>query len=148
MRVVFDTNIFISAFLAPGGAAEHAFRLAREKRFALATSIPILTETANKLREKFDQTDEDVQLALKIITRTAEVVRPKRTVSVVADEPDNRVLECALEASADVLVTGDRHLLVLKRFEEIAIVRLADFLRMFPVGPPEPRPAGTKKRRG
>jgi predicted nucleic acid-binding protein len=47
MRVVFDTNVFISAFLVPGGAADRAFRLARERRFSLVTSVPILTETAN-----------------------------------------------------------------------------------------------------
>ncbi|MBI5572562.1 MAG: putative toxin-antitoxin system toxin component, PIN family, partial [Desulfomonile tiedjei] len=46
--------------------------------------------------------------------------------------PDNRILECAVAAQADVVVTGDHHLLALKTFEGIPIVRLADFLRMFP----------------
>ncbi|MGH2668125.1 MAG: putative toxin-antitoxin system toxin component, PIN family, partial [bacterium] len=50
MRVVFDTNIFISAFIVPGSQGERAFLLARRKRFALCTSVAILTETAKKLR--------------------------------------------------------------------------------------------------
>jgi predicted nucleic acid-binding protein len=46
------------------------------------------------------------------------------------DEPDNRILECALLATADIIVTGDRHLLSLKRHRGIFIVRLADFLEL------------------
>jgi predicted nucleic acid-binding protein len=49
--------------------------------------------------------------------------------------PDNRILECALAAGAEVIVTGDRHLLKLKKYQDIAIIRLADFLRMFPTAP-------------
>jgi len=134
MRVVFDTNVFISAFLVPGGNADRAFRLARERYFSLVTSVPILTETANKLRDKFDQSDGDVQLSLKIISRAATIVRTVRRIDVISDEPDNRILECAIEAGADLIVTGDRHLLALRKFEGVAIVRLADFLRVFPGG--------------
>ena len=132
MRVVFDTNIFISAFVVPGSQGEQAFLLARHKRFYLYTSVPILTETAQKLREKFNQSEQDIKEALRIISRASEVVRPAIELEVLEDVPDNRILECALEARADLVVTGDRHLLKLKKFQSIPIVRLADFLRMFP----------------
>jgi len=56
-------------------------------------------------------------------------------VAVLEDEPDNRILECAADAGADLIVTGDRHLLRLREFEGIAVVRLGDFLRMFPGTP-------------
>jgi predicted nucleic acid-binding protein len=69
---------------------------------------------------------------LKIIARAATLVRPFIKVTVLGDRPDNRILECAIEARADLVVTGDRHMLEIKKFEDIAIVRLADFLRMFP----------------
>ena len=49
---------------------------------------------------------------------------------LLADEPDNRILECAALAKADVIVTGDRHLLALQRHEETRIVTLAGFLRL------------------
>lgn len=95
-------------------------------------SVPILTETARVLRTKFDQPEKDIKAALKVISRAAQVLRPSRRVAVLEDIPDNRILECAVAAQADVVVTGDHHLLALKTFEDIPFVRLADFLRMFP----------------
>ncbi len=135
MKVVFDTNIFISAFVVRGSLAERAFLLAQQKRFDLCTSVPILTETAQKLRDKFNQADEDITGALKLISRFSTVCKPTVTVDVLADGPDNRILECALTAGADLIVTGDRHLLRLKKYQNIPILRLADLLRMFPSEP-------------
>ena len=132
MRVVFDTNIYISAFIIQGSQGEQAFLLARRRRFELYTSVAILTETARTLREKFDQDEEDVREALRMISRVARVLKPKVKVALLEDAADNRILECALEAQADAIVTGDRHLLKLRKFNDIPIVRLADFLRMFP----------------
>ena len=132
MKVVFDTNVYVSAFLIPGSQGDRAFLLARRKSVLLYSSVPILTETARVLRTKFDQTDADIRTALKIIARAAFIVRPSIKVTVLADTPDNRILECAVEARANLIVTGDRHMLQIKKFEDIAIIRLADFLRMFP----------------
>ena len=133
MRVVFDTNVFISAFVIPASQGERAFSLARERRFELGTSVAILTETAGRLREKFDQDEGDIKEALRQISRAAVVVRPSRTLTAaVEDKADNRILECAVEARADLVVTGDRHLLKLRAFEGVPIIRLADFLRLFP----------------
>ncbi len=66
-----------------------------------------------------------------MISRIAEVLKPAVQLEVLSDNPDNRILECALEARADLGVTGDRHLLKLRKFQGIPIIRLADFLRMF-----------------
>lgn len=132
MRVVFDSNIFISAFIVPGSQGEQALSHARQGRFELYTSVPILTETARKLRGKFDQPAEDITEALKLISHASEVLKPRTKLTVLEDDPDNRILECALDAHADLVVTGDRHLLKLKEFRGIPIIRLADFLRMFP----------------
>ena len=130
MKVVFDTNVFVSAFIVPGSKGEEALLLAHRRKVDLYTSVPILTETTRILRTKFDQPERDVLAALKQISRAATIVRPARTVSVLEDVPDNRILECALSAQADLVVTGDHHLLALKEFEGIPLVRLADFLRM------------------
>jgi uncharacterized protein len=53
LRVVFDTNIYISAFVIPGGNAESAYLSAIHGNFELCTSVAILTELARKLEEKF-----------------------------------------------------------------------------------------------
>jgi putative PIN family toxin of toxin-antitoxin system len=149
VRVVFDTNVFISGFVVPGSQGEQAFLLAQQRAVDLHTSVAILTETARKLREKFNQPDEHIRDALKAISRAATVSRPAVRLSVLRDGPDNRILECAIEAQADLVVTGDRHLLKLKRFRGIAIVRLADFLRMLAVPPAtRPRPARSPRRPG
>jgi len=132
MRVVFDTNVFISAFLIPGSQGERAFLLARRKRFFLYTSVAILTETAQKFRTKFAQSEADIRAALKLVSRVARVLKPPVHIHVLADEPDNRILECGLAAQADLIVSGDRHLRRLKKFQGIPILRLMDFLRLFP----------------
>lgn len=134
MRVVFDTNVYVSAFLVPGGQGEKAFVHAHRNRCTLYTSIPILTETANVLRSKFYQEEHDIKAALKIIARAARNVRPSHTISLLQDTADNRILECAKEAEADIIVTGARHILKLRTFERTTVIRLADFLRMFPEG--------------
>ena len=133
MKAVFDTNVFVSAFIFPGSQGEHAFLLAQRRKVELHTSLPILTETAGVLRGKFDQSEQHITAALKMIGRVATIVRPVRKITVLEDVPDNRILECAIAAQTNLIVTGDHHLLKLREFEGISIVRLADFLRTIPL---------------
>lgn len=128
MRVVFDTNIYISAFAIPGGNAEEAYLNAIKGRFELFTSVAILTETARVLQTKFDWAEDKARHAVQEISRTATVLRPRPTLHLLKDEPDNRILECAIAAQAERIVSGDRHLLSLKRHADIAIISLAAFL--------------------
>ncbi|CBE67317.1 MAG: putative toxin-antitoxin system toxin component, PIN family [Candidatus Methylomirabilis oxygeniifera] len=128
MRVVFDTNIFISAFVIPGGNAEEAYLHVVRRTFELFTSLAILTETANILRTKFEWSDEKVERLLESISKAAAVMRTQPHLHILYDEPDNRILECALLAEADIIVSGDRRLLSLTRYGDIRIVKLADFL--------------------
>lgn len=128
MRVVFDTNIYISAFITPGGRGEAAFTAAMDGRFRLFTSIPILTETARKLTGKFRWERERMAEAVQHIATVAKTVRPRRRLTVLADDPDNRILECASASRADYIVTGDKHLLKLGRYGSTKIVTLIEFL--------------------
>ena len=130
LKVVFDTNVYISALITPGGKAEEAYILAVEKKFELHTSIAILTETARKLREKFSWDDREMALAVKHIGGGARVLKPRTRLNILKDGPDNRILECAQEGKADFIVTGDTHLLDLKKYDGIEIVRISELLRM------------------
>jgi len=130
VRVVFDTNVFISAFVIPGGRAEDAYLHAIRRTFELYTSVAILTETANTLRTKFEWSDESVQRLLQAISKTATVLKTQPHIHILKDEPDNRILECALLAEAEIIISGDRHLLSLLRHQDIAIMTLADFLEL------------------
>lgn len=131
LRVVFDTNVYISAFMTPGGKARDAFLLAVEGKVELYASVAILTETAGKLREKFLWNDARITAALKLISRVATVLKTAPRLNILADEADNRVLECAKESGSHIIVTGDRHLLGLKEYEGIGITRIAGFLYSF-----------------
>jgi len=57
-------------------------------------------------------------------------IKTQPRLHLLADEPDNRILECAAAAKADFVVTGDKHLLSLKHFQNITIVRLSDFFEI------------------
>ena len=132
MRVVFDTNIFVSAFGIPSGHAETAYLAAVHGRVQLFTSVAILTETATVLRTKFEWSADRIERLLETLRDAATVLKTKPHLHILEDEPDNRVLECAQLADADVIVTGDRHLLALRRYERTSVVSLADFLALIP----------------
>ncbi|OGP75141.1 MAG: putative toxin-antitoxin system toxin component, PIN family [Deltaproteobacteria bacterium RBG_16_49_23] len=129
MKVVFDTNIFISAFAIPGGRAEEAYLLGLRGRFTLYTSVPILTETAEKLREKFGWEENKIIQFLRTIRDITIIVKPRSSQHLLSDKPDNRILECAEEAMADFIVTGDKHLLSLRHFKDTDIITLSDFIK-------------------
>ncbi len=127
LRAVFDTNVFISALF--GGFPEEAYRAVLERRCALVVSPSILAELARTLREKFHTPEAEIVAYVRQIGRIAEIVRPHHAVSVLRDEADNRVLECAEAGRVDLIVSGDRDLLRLKRYGAVPIVRPADFVR-------------------
>ena len=130
MRVVFDTNVYISAFVIPGSFSDDAYRRARLGDVDLFTSVAILTELASRLRDKFDWNEGRIRAALKSISRTAHVVKTTPHLSIVNDATDNRILECAEKVDADLIVTGDPHLLELARLSRAGIVRVSTFLRI------------------
>lgn len=129
MRVVFDTNVLISAFVFPGGAPESAYRAALSGRITLVTSPPLLAELGRVLADKFGWEDAMVETAIGQVARIGTVVRPRATLSVIEQDPaDDRVLEAAREGSADAIVSGDRHLLRLGSWESIRVVRVAELI--------------------
>ncbi len=121
--------MFISALF--GGFPEKAYQAVLERRCALVVSPSILAELARTLRDKFHTPEADIIAYVRQIGRIAEIVRPNRdrAVSVLRDEADNRVLECAEAGQVDLIVSGDRDLLRLKRHGAVPIVRPADFVR-------------------
>jgi uncharacterized protein len=130
VRVVFDTNVLISAFVFPGGAPESAYRAALSGRVSLVTSPALLAEFGRMLSDKFGWEGPMVEAAIGQVARVGTVVRPGSTISVIEQDPaDDRVLEAAIEGSVDVVVSGDRHLLQLGTWETIRVVRVAELLR-------------------
>jgi putative PIN family toxin of toxin-antitoxin system len=128
MRVVFDTNIFISAFAIPGGMAEKAVLRILEGRDELVISSDIVKEVLSVLSLKFGRDREALSHVAVILSDMGEWVEPEQTVRVLKDDPDNRILECAGFGKADIIVTGDKAMLRLGEFNQVKIVSLRDYL--------------------
>lgn len=132
MRIVFDTNVYVSAFVVPGSKSELAFSLAARGFFDLVVSPEILGELEDKLIHKFGYSPRTAQEVGYEVREVAATVEPESRLSVLDDDPDNRILECALHSGAAAIVTGDRHLLKLGDYEGIGIMTVAELLYSFP----------------
>ena len=130
MRVVFDTNILVSALVFPGGRGDAALRRIVAETDALVLSRPILDELLDVLARKFARDAEELAHVAVFLSELALLVAPKRRLRVVEDEPDNRVLECAVAGRADAIVTGDKALLALKNYRNTRILTLRNYLEV------------------
>lgn len=127
-RIVADTNIYVSA-LNFAGTADEVLALGRAGLIELCISPAILDEICGVLARKFRWSATRVREARAAIGNFTVLVHPQESVSVVReDEADNRILECALAAGADAIVTGDHHLLQLRRFRGARIATPRKFL--------------------
>ena len=128
MKAVFDTNIFVSALAIPGGQAERAIDLVIDARVNLCVSKEIIHEVLGVLAQKFSKGPEELSRTAVFLSELAELIVPRKKLAVLDDEPGNRILECAMTGHADVIVTGDRAMLNLKKYQEIRILSLRQFL--------------------
>lgn len=120
LRVVFDSNVYISALLFDGPPRQ-ILELAIKREVVLIASDAIIDETAAKLKDKFSWPDHRIEQFVRAMSRLAELHNPKKRLSVVSDESDNRILECATDGEANLIISGDKHLLKLKTFQNIPI---------------------------
>lgn len=130
-RVVLDTNVYYAALHTPKGRLEALFTAGvREQKYSLIASPFILHELHEKLLEDFLWEEDRSLSVIKQIVHAAELVNPTTIPNVITDDPaDNHVVAAALAGHADLIVSGDRHLLRLVEYEGIPIVRPMDFLR-------------------
>jgi uncharacterized protein len=129
VKVVFDTNILVSALVFPGGRGEAALRRIIEEQDQLVISKPILDELLGILARKFSRDAEELAHVAVFLSGLAISVRPRRKLQVVKDEPDNRILECAVAGHAEAIVTGDHVLLSLREYRGVRIISDQEILR-------------------
>lgn len=126
--VVADTNVFISALMF-GGLPGSFLDLAFMRSFLLVTSPALLEELDEKLRLKFEVSQDDADLIRGRLEAVAFVVKPDMVLDAVAEDPDdNRVLECAVAGKADYIVSGDRHLQKLGSYRGVPILTVRQFM--------------------
>lgn len=129
IRVVADTNVYVSAIVF-GGTPEAILVLARAGVVHLFVCPAILAELRSVLSKAFGWPESRVRDALAEVRAAASPVGPSARISgVLAHEADHRILECAVAARVDFLVSGDKtHLLPLRVFEGIRIVTPREFI--------------------
>jgi putative PIN family toxin of toxin-antitoxin system len=129
LRVVLDTNVYISIFTNPKGELGAIWEHALRGTYTPLISPYIIAELAGVLREKFKWPENDIKARAKRFSRIAEIVTPKIVPHVIEDDPaDDHILACAQEGQADLIVSGNKHLRRLKVYKGIPIIRPTDFL--------------------
>jgi len=128
VRAVFDTNIFVSALVIPGSRGEEALLRIVEGKDRLIVSKAIIDELLGVLARKFGRDREELARLAVFLVEIGELVRPQRRIKVLDDDPDNRILECAIAGRADAIVTGDRSLLMLRSFGGVRVLSLREYL--------------------
>ena len=127
MKVLFDTNVYVSESLV-GGLASEIVTATLEARFRVFVSSYILDELRRVLVDKLSQSPRLAALARQRTRGRAESIEaPESRHDVIADPADSPILKAAIAAGVDYLVTDDRHLLDLNPYEGIRIVSMRDF---------------------
>ena len=131
MRVVLDTNVILSAILF-GGKPRQIIEAALAGTIRIYASEPIISELKSVLgRPKFGLDPQMIESIVMEFSSLVEWVQPRTQVDVIKEDPsDNQVLDCALEAAAEYVISGDDHLLQLERCGEILILNPDSFLRV------------------
>jgi putative PIN family toxin of toxin-antitoxin system len=132
--VVLDTNVLISYLWSSANCIRIVRAMLLEDRFTAAVSHVMMEEFDNVLsRPKIKRRIGEIDPAIfrREYLLSTHMVQPKKTVTLCGDPNDNMLLECAEEARADFLVTGDDDLLCLGRFDKTQIVKPAWFIEHF-----------------
>jgi len=133
MRAVVDTGIFVSALIRRRGTIGSILQALRDGRFSVIFTTDILVEIIDvlgrdKIRIKYHIDPDDISALINLIRLRGELVIPTQTVNACRDPKDDKFLEAAQAGQADCIVSGDADLLDLEAFEDIPILRPAEFL--------------------
>jgi len=123
LRIVFDSNVYISALLFKGIPGK-ILEMAQKDKIILIVSDEIIVETARILDEKFKWPQHNIDKFKRRLSYISENIRPEIKIDIIEErESDNRILECAVSGDANLIVSGDKHLLKLKSYKNIPIAK-------------------------
>ena len=130
LRIVLDSNVLVSALLGQSGPRRLLLILSREH--TIVSSVQMLAELEDVLhRDKFQLTDGQIADYLSLIISGSTVLDVANYSKVIkADPDDDVVLASALEGEADYLVTGDKHLLLLREYHRTKIITVKQMLAL------------------
>lgn len=134
LRAVIDTNVFVSGLFGKDSLSARLQDLWINEEFELVTSIEILKEVSRvlqypKIKDHFKPKDETIRRFFRLVFRKAIITKDLYATDKITDDPsDNKFLACALEAKADYIVSGDKHLRDLKQFHGVKIIDVKAFV--------------------
>jgi len=131
-KVILDTNVYISAFIF-GGNPRKIIELTQNSQITIYISPSILLEIAQKLKGKFQWNFNQIKHIIKTLNQITTITYPTKKINIIKSDPtDNKILECAVEAKAKYIISGDKHLLNLKQYKNIKILTPTQFLTHLP----------------
>ena len=128
MKLVVDSNIFVSSYYYGGNPKRIVHRIldGLDKLYVSSEVLDEIEEVLN--RSKFNGNKIDINSFMDSIKKIAIFVNPSEQINASRDIKDNKYLECAVAASANYIVSGDIHLLELKKHNEIIILKAKEYL--------------------
>lgn len=130
--VTADSNIYISA-LQFGGVPLQFLTAARAGAFRVAITEAVIAEIRGVLENKFGWSDEMLAEAISGIRDFTQLVAPAKRLQVILEDPDDdRIVECVAASDSRYIVSGDKHLLRLKQYQNIRVLRVSEFLSLIP----------------
>lgn len=127
LRVVIDTNVLVSGIIFRG-KPHQILQTVIDRRIQAVSSKTLLAELTEILTKKIDYSPDKIRQITDQLEDLIEIVQPDEVIRVCRDPNDNRVLEAAVAGKCDFIVTGDRDLLVLKKYKNIRILTPAEFV--------------------
>jgi len=129
MRIVLDTNVFISGIFFSGPPSQ-ILKAWRDKKIQIVLSKEILLEyqrVGEELSSKYSEID--IAPIIDLLTIYGEVVEIKDlSISICEDPDDNKFIECAISSNCKLIVSGDKHLLKISGFQEIEVLKPRKFI--------------------
>ncbi len=130
LKVVLDTNILISASYWFGNPKKIVDFVLNKKLIA-CSSIDLIEEYKNSIIRDFDESIENAENKAAFFESIFQLIQPTQRVFDCEDKDDNKVLEVALEANAEFIISGDKHLLKMNKFNGVKIVTAHQFMEFF-----------------
>ena len=129
-KIVFDTNVLISATLWDNSVAQKFLFRCIKENVQIFSSQEIIEEYKKILKRDFDYKEQEVGEIPEKVIQFLTLTTPSRKVDVVKEDvDDNKIIECALESNSEYIISYDKHLLKLKEFQGIKITQPEEALR-------------------
>lgn len=130
-RVVFDTNVLLSATLWDRSVAQKLLIKCIQEDIQIFSSEEIVKEYKRVLTRDFGYVEEEIEKILEKVLQFLTLVVPYEHIDVVKEDPDdNKIIECALESEAEYVISYDKHLLNLRNYQGIQIIKPEEFLKI------------------